>query len=173
MKVILLMVILGVLAVGGFLVFSSSNPKTEPIALPTSTVAISEAADIKVSFAIFTNGTFRAFSASMYHNRSADVFIDSSNPNIVNVKKTNIAWNDFFSTLPFKLTKECLTTGSRETFCTDSAKSLKFYLNGQLDTDALDRTIKEGDKLLVSFGAKNDPAVENQIKQIPASRPLP
>ena len=55
----------------------------------------------KASFAIFTNGTFRLFTAAMYHNLSEDVFIQADNPNIVHVKKTGITWDVFFKTLPF------------------------------------------------------------------------
>jgi len=123
--------------------------------------------DKKASFAIFTNGTFRVFTASMYHNQSVDVFIKADNPNVVLVKKENLTWDDFFNTLPFKLTNECLTTGTGETFCTNEESSLKFYINGSENPNALNQIIDPGDKLLVSFGDDSDSEIESQQLRIP------
>lgn len=122
-------------------------------------------ADKQASFAIFTNGTFREFSAPMYHNLSDDAFIENKNPNIIQVKK-EVTWDAFFKTLPFKLTKDCLTTGTGQTFCTGKDGSLKFYLNGQLDNEALSKTINQGDKLLVSFG-NEEAQITGQLERIP------
>src|SRR3989344_516440 len=123
--------------------------------------------DKQASFAIFTNGTFRVFTASMYHNLSQDVFIEGSNPNIVKIKKEGITWNDFFQTLPFKIAKDCLTTGTGQTFCTGQNGTLKFYLNGRLEQEALDKKIEQGDKLLISFGNEADSQIQTQIEKIP------
>src|SRR5690606_40932916 len=43
--------------------------------------------DYKASFAIYTNGTFRIFKSSMYHNLDGGVFITSESPNTIHVKK--------------------------------------------------------------------------------------
>src|SRR3989344_6603315 len=120
----------------------------------------------QASFAIFTNGTFRVFTNSMYHNLSDDVFIQSINPSIIQIKKEGITWDDFFKTLPFKLDPDCLTTGTGQTFCTGQAGRLKFYINGLEDEYALDKIINQGDKLLVSFG-KKEAEITDQLEKIP------
>ena len=130
--------------------------------IPTQTIV-----DYKASFAIFTNGIFRVFTAAMYHNLSADVFIQADNPNLVHVKKSGVTWDDFFKTLPFKLTKDCLTTGTKETFCSGQNGTLKFYLNGVEDKDLLDKEIKAGDRALITFGAEDEVQIQKQLKQVP------
>ncbi len=107
--------------------------------------------DLTASFTIVTGSITRNFSAKMYHNLSPDVYIESPNPPVVHVKKKGITWNDFFKTLPMQLTKDCLTTGTKETFCTGENGTLRFYLNNIEDKDLLDREIKEGDKVLIQF----------------------
>lgn len=102
MRTILILGTVVVLMMVGFFIFSSTKPETRPSPTPTPQV---QKTDIKASFAIFTNGTFRVFTASMYHNRSNDVFIEASNPNLVRIKKNGITWDDFFKTLPMKLTR--------------------------------------------------------------------
>ena len=125
--------------------------------------------DKRASFAIFTNGTFRIFTDSRYHNQSSDVFLTEAEPNIVYVKKEGITWGDFFKTLPMTLSKECLTTGTGQRFCTGETGLLGFYLNGERDPNALDKEISDEDKLLVSFGSQNEEEIQSQLSQIPDS----
>src|SRR3989338_991461 len=158
-----------ILVAGAIFALSSSKPKAEPLESPTPTPQAAEEVEVdtKASFAIFTNGTLRIFTDSRYHNLSPDVYIESPNPNIVHVKKAGITCDDFFKTLPMKLEDDCLTTGTGQTFCTNETRALKFYINGQLDAATLNRVINSGDKLLVSYGPLNDPAIEYQLEQIP------
>lgn len=125
--------------------------------------------NLKASFAIFTNGTFRIFSDDKYHNQSSDVFIPTGETNIISVKKTGVTWSDFFKSLPMKLEKDCLTTGTGQLFCSDKNNNLKFYINGISNPDALSEEIKNGDKLLVSFGA-SDSNLKYELSQIPDAK---
>lgn len=104
-------------------------------------------------FEIYTLGTKRVFTSLMYHNLSSDVYISEPDPSIIHVKESGVTWDDFFKTLPFSLTKECLVTGDKQTFCTNKNQILKFILNGIEDPDALDKEIKEGDILRVEVTA--------------------
>ncbi|MBI2641706.1 hypothetical protein HYW87_03890, partial [Candidatus Roizmanbacteria bacterium] len=106
-----------------------------------------------------------------YHNLSADVYIEPQNPSIVTVKKEGITWDDFFKTLPFKLTKDCLTTGTKEAFCTNETGRLTFYLNGQKDDDLLSKQIQDRDKALITYGNLSEEQIVAQLQQIPDPRP--
>lgn len=114
-------------------------------------------------FAIYTNGTFRIFTNSMYHELSPDVYIMSQEPNTLHVEKPNITWGDFFGTLPFEVTSECLTTGTGETFCTNDAQTLSFYINGTLNSDALNQVIGPNDRLIINYGDSLPESVEVEI----------
>ena len=139
---------------------SNINSKTNPSETYFSV-------DKKASFVIFTNGTLRNFSDSMYHNLSTDVYIDSSIPNIIHVKKEGITYDDFFKTLPMKLTGQCLITGTGQTFCTSDEETLKFYLNTHPNSNLLDQQIQGGDRVLITFGPADDPDISLQLQQIP------
>lgn len=122
--------------------------------------------DIRASFAIFTDGTFRVFTASKYHNLSQDIYITAQKPNTVIVKKENITWGDFFKTLPMELSSDCLTTGTGQRFCTNQTKTLKFYINGGKIENFLERKIQNGDKALITFGDESEQQIQNQIRGI-------
>ncbi len=160
-----LFVLLGAIGIGWYV--QSKPPQTsrpEPLPTVDEQPAV---VDSRAAFAIFTNGIFRVFTAAMYHRRSGDVYIEETNPNIIKIKKAGVTWDDFFKTLPFTLTHECLTTGTKETFCTNANKTLRFYLNGVLKTTVLDGVIHHSDKLLVSYGNEEEPIISQQLKKIP------
>lgn len=116
-------------------------------------------------FAIYTNGTFRVFTAAMYHNLSDDVYITAENPNQIIVNKLRATWNDFFSSLPFSLTEDCLVTGTGQQFCDGQNGQLSFYLNGESVNNLLSRNIKPNDMLLVRFG-KDDQQLQQELQKL-------
>lgn len=116
-------------------------------------------------FAIFTNGTFRLFNDEKYHNKSQDIFIEKNNVNKIIIKKSGTTWEDFFETLPMSLNKDCLTTGTGQVFCTNEVNTLKFYINGKRDNNALQKPIQENDALLVTYGPDNGD-VSNQLERL-------
>lgn len=167
-KIFILLFFFIIVIIGSFfLPKSQTQPSLTPITTSSPTPASPNPVDYTASFAIFTNGTFRIFTSPMYHNLSQDVFIQADNPNIIHVKKEGITWDDFFKTLPFSLKKDCLITGTKQTFCTNANGTLRFYLNGKEDANALDKKITEGDKLLVTYGKENETQLQEQMKQIP------
>lgn len=127
----------------------SQTPKT---LVPTPTpIAEEDKVNIKASFTIVTGNITRSFKAEKYHNKSSDVYIESPDATIVHVTKKGITWDDFFQTLPMKLTKECLITGDGETLCNGKNGTLQFFLSGVETPNLLDQEIKDGDKTLIKF----------------------
>lgn len=160
MKAIIALIFL--LGIGSFVYYSNLPTNKTQNNLDVS----DEKADKKASFIIFTNGTLRDFSQNQYHNRSKDVYLTSENPTQIIIKRAGVTWEDFFRTLPspMKLTKDCLYTGTGQVFCTDSERSLKFYVNGKIDKELLSREIKNGDKALITFGKDNELQIQEQLK---------
>lgn len=102
-------------------------------------------------FEIYTQGTKRVFTAAMYHNLSSDVYLTADDPSVVYVAKDGVRWTDLFATLPMELTKDCLVTGTKQTFCTGEQGQLRFFVNGVEDPEALSREVGVGDELRVTY----------------------
>lgn len=168
-KKIFLVIFVVIIATGGLL-FIKYNPSSIPVTKTPDPTQTKGFESYSASFAIYTNGTFRIFTAPMYHNLSSDVYIEASNPNIVHVKKLNITWRDFFESLPFELNEDCLTTGTKQTFCTNKQYVLQFYINEGINQTALDQVIKPGDKLLVTYDQENAAGISQQLQSIPDSK---
>ena len=134
-------------------VLQNQKPSPSPAStaqLPTLAPQTQEV-NFEASFQIVTQGVVRSFKNSKYHQRSPEVYLLAEEPTVVHANMTGITWDDFFKTLPMKLTKDCLTTGDGEIFCSGSNGTLRFYLNDKEDPDLLDREIKDGDKALITF----------------------
>lgn len=123
---------------------------------PTQTQTVLEVetpipVEFTATFEIYTNGTKRVFTDKKYHNLSQDVYIAQENPGVIYVKKEGVTWGDFFKTLPMKLTKGCLTTGTGQIFCTNDSYTLRFFINETEDPNALEKAIAPKDFLKVVF----------------------
>jgi hypothetical protein len=153
MKIALPLVIVALLVVSALFLTNKSQVKESDFSpSPSTTFTPSPTAvDFTASFEIYTLGAKRIFNSDKYHNLSSDVYITSQDPSMVIVKKGGIKWRDFFATLPMKLTKECLTTGTGQVFCTGTDNVLKFSINGVLNPNSLDELIGNGDKLIVTY----------------------
>lgn len=147
-KILLFVFLLGLVYFVSSSVFKKSETLSEikPTLTPEQTNK-----EITASFEIYTNGTKRIFTDKRYHNQSTDVYIQSNNPNIINVKKPGTTWDDLFKTLPMKLTADCLTTGTGQLFCNGDSGNLRFFINDIENPDALKEVIGQDDKLVVTF----------------------
>lgn len=144
MRIIGAVVIVLVILFAGILMIRNLGPKNQ-------NATTTEEVDIKASFTIITDNITRSFKAEKYHHQSSDVFITNDNPSVVFVKKKGATWQDFFNTLPMKLTKDCLITGDGETLCNGQQGRLDFYLNDSENENLLDKEIREADQAKIIF----------------------
>lgn len=164
--------IVGALLVGALIFWLvRSNETTEPVAKDSAATSV----EVKKSepekpytakFAIYSNGFYRAFSLPMYHNLSKKAYITAPDTHVVRVDKPGITWDQFFKTLPFELSYECLVAGTGEQFCNNDTNSLKFYINGTRTTDILSKKIQKDDELLVSYGQESPEQIQQQIDSV-------
>lgn len=152
MKSVAIGLILIILA-GSFLYYYKNTKTTaqKTSSSAPSPISVDKEVGFSATFKIITNGTTRIFTDSKYHNLSDNVYITSKDPNKIEIRREKITWSDFFKTLPMSLDKNCLVTGTKQTFCTNDTKKLYFYLNNIEAPNALDNLIKENDYLLVEY----------------------
>ncbi len=120
----------------------------------------------QAKFAVYTFGTFRIFSLPRYHNVSPDVYITADKPNTIQVKKRGTTWGDFFNSLPMGLTNECLITGTKDTLCSGTNGSLRFFVNDKEVSDFVNKEIKNGDKGLVTYGNSSAQVIKSQLNNL-------
>lgn len=105
------------------------------------------------TFQIVIDGETRTFTDPRYHNKSADVYItpEGSRQVQITVAQPNITWGILFATLPMSVTKDCIVTGTQQTFCSNASKQLRFYINGVESPDALITVIEPSSQLKIVY----------------------
>lgn len=126
----------------------------------------------KASFSVYTNGTKRGFNEPEFLERDERAYMTESEPDVIRIKKTGITWGQFFETLPIQIYKDCLLFNTGYIYCNTSSKTVKFYINGLKEDNALDLGIRNGDRLLITYGHEDDSTIEKQIKSVPDPKVL-
>lgn len=168
-RLVAIIVVLALAGAGLYLGFSPKSAEQTSQSSKTVVPAVTPTpVDEHAAFAIFTNGIRRDFRDKKYHERNRDVLIRNDNPETVHKHKSGITWGNFFDSLPkpMKVAKDCLTTGTGQEFCNTEKAKLKFYLNGKFVDDILSMEIKDGDRLLISFGVENETEVRKQFLEV-------
>jgi hypothetical protein len=152
---VLITISLVIVGIVGWQLYSNQNIPDRQATIIANTPIPTESPeqnDFTASFEIYTNGTKRIFTDVKYRNQSQNVFIQNPDPSTIYVKTAGTTWADFFETLPFSLSKECLVTGTGQTFCSNENQRLRFFLNDIENPQVLDLQINPGDNLQVTYG---------------------
>jgi len=137
-------------------VASDSAPAESDQALIESSLSddgLATLEDLTATFEVYTFGTKRTFTLSKYFNQSSQVFIEADNPELIKIKQPQTTWGDFFETLPFSVTEDCLTTGDHQLYCSSETHQLKFFLNQVETPTVLNQIIKNNDNLVIKYQA--------------------
>lgn len=130
---------------------------------PESNLPVNE--PVAATFLIYLHGLPKELKNADFFNQSSRVFISTANPRVVQVKTLGVTWDDFFETLPMTFSKECLVSEVNQEFCTYNDLKLYYYLNGKEEEDIFSKEIKNGDKLLVTYGDLTKAEINYQLSQ--------
>ena len=62
--------------------------------------------------------------------------------------------------------EECITLESKEKFCNEGNKKLKFFVNGKESNEFENYVFNDLDKILISYGDENQEEIKNQLAEI-------
>lgn len=107
-----------------------------------------------------------------------DETVDMHEPRftVVHVHKERTTWDEFLSSLRFKLTdpsfpgvdapRTCMVVPTGENFCSDATNTWKFFVNGVKVDGVTNITIHDLDRALRSYGNETDEQVLAQVRQV-------
>lgn len=86
--------------------------------------------------------------------------------NVIHRHAAGLTLPEFFDSLGFTLTDDCLTTDQGQEYCTQSDGVLRLYVDGEIQEDVTNYIPQEEDRILVYYGAPDDPAVDTYLNEI-------
>ncbi len=85
---------------------------------------------------------------------------------VLHMHATGIPLWVFFESVGMAFNRECLELSAAEKYCNTAEKTVKFFVNGKPDSEFEKYVFKDGDKLLISYGAEKESAIQEQVSSI-------
>jgi hypothetical protein len=123
----------------------SAKPKIGPLG------GIHTHADFKV----YLDGKQVNFAQPQYMVKEKYVHIENMDGDVIHFHASGVTIGEFFRTLGMKFDNQCFVM-NRQKYCTDDKNTLKFYVNGEPNDLYGDYLSGDFDKLLISYGPKDD-----------------
>ena len=156
--------LIAVLFMAGCSLFTPDSSTAPSVQFPRPLSDVDET----VSLAVFIEGIQVDLAKPRYSVVNDSVYLDPKFPGLIRVKKSPLTWKDFFDQSPLSLDNNCLVTDDRSTYCASEKNTLKVMLNGILISDLYDRSLTNGDAVLISFGDETGIELQRQQNSIPS-----
>jgi hypothetical protein len=109
------------------------------------------------------------FSLPPYQVKSPYIHFEGEDGNTIHRHASNVPLGFLFNSIKIGFTDECFIFPDQTpqyTFCTDEKYSLKFYVNHEKVDSIVDYVIKEGDRILISYGNQNQTQIDEQLREL-------
>ena len=106
------------------------------------------------------------FSVPSYQIKSNWIHFEDRDGNIIHRHASGVNLGYLFDTLNIDINSECYIFPDDRKYCTDEDYSLKYYINHRIVNDINDYVIKEGDRILISFGGETPKQIEEQLMEL-------
>lgn len=136
------------------------------------------------NFAVYLNGQRVEFKGPQYYEEVAACVVNGTiqpaqrahmhdNINsVIHVHDDAVTWQQFFNNIGWTLGPNFIQTDNGTMYTEDDTNKLNVMLNGQNLTDLTNianQTIKDEDRLLISFGNVDNTTLQQQYKSVPAT----
>ena len=106
------------------------------------------------------------FSSPAYQVKSTYIHFEDNNGETIHRHAANVTMGYLFDTLKIKLTDDCYIFPDKREFCTNNDYSLKFFLNHEPKKSLSDYSLKQGDRILISYGNENSTKIDEQLARV-------
>ena len=106
------------------------------------------------------------FSSPAYQIKNRYIHFENNNGDTVHRHASKVPLGFLFETLRIGLTDKCYIFPDKREFCTNSDYSLKFFLNHEPKKSLSDYSLKQGDRILISYGNENSTKIDEQLARV-------
>ncbi len=170
---IIVLLVGAVVALAVLLVVNSGKSEPDVVVCEPGTPGceLRQAVHWHADFALYIRGERYDFGQERFvsdeeDELSGNIHLHGERSSVVHVHREGTTWREFFDSIGFELTDQCLTTPEGEQFCDSEAERLSFVLNGvKLDAMAF-QDITNIDRALISFGSESEEELMQRYAQV-------
>jgi hypothetical protein len=101
----------------------------------------------------FTKDEYQTTNTQELHD---SIHLHDNVGNVIHRHADDVTLSEFFGSLGFTLTNDCITTSAGEKFCTDDTNELMVFVNDERIENPADYVNQEEDQILIYHGNRND-----------------
>ncbi len=118
-------------------------------------------ADIKV----YISGQSIDFSQRKYQLASSFIHFEEGIGDVIHTHAAGLTVGHMLKSVGIDFNANCIVV-DRQSYCDGGNNKLKFYVNGDLNTEFDNYIIKDLDKILISYGSENEGEIEEQLSSV-------
>jgi len=117
-------------------------------------------------YKVFLEGNEFDFAKREYMVKEQYVHIENMVGDEIHAHATGVTMGEFFRTLGWKFTSECIKTDAGKEYCNEGENTLKFYVNSEPNELYGDYLIGDKDKILISYGSESEEEIQAQLDTV-------
>ena len=150
-----------ILSGAGYYIYTYHNPFTD----------YTEEVHVHADFGIVVNDkkvdlTLDKYQSTKSHILHKHVHLHENKGDVIHRHSDDITMDVFLKSIGFTLTDTCLTNDTGERFCTDDTHELVLFVNKKSVKNPTSYLTEEDDKILLYYGNKNNPSLEEYFSGI-------
>jgi len=106
------------------------------------------------------------FAATTYQIKSSWIHFEESDGNTIHRHSSGVTLGYLFGTLGIGIDEDCYDFADGRQFCTNEDYSLKYFINGQPESNIYDYVLEDDDRILISFGPETPEEIEEQLIEL-------
>ena len=169
---IIVLLVAAVVALAVLLVLNSGDSEPDVIICEPGTPGceLRQSVHWHADFALYIRGVRYDFDQERFFSSEEDELSENVHIHepflVVHVHREGTTWREFFDSLGFELTDQCLTLPEGEQLCNSDAERLAFILNGVHVDGLAFQDITNIDRALISFGSESDEDLMQQYAAV-------
>jgi len=108
------------------------------------------------------------FSAPAYQIKNSWIHFEGQDGTTVHRHSSGVTLGYLFETLGIIIDENCYIFPDGREFCTSDEYSIKYFINHQPEESINDYVLKEGDRILISYGDENQEKIDAQLSELDA-----
>lgn len=156
--------IVGIAAVVSYAYYMRTEAERSRI---TAFGPIDEREHVHAVFKLYIHGKEPVdFSQRKYQLRTPYIHFENNNGYIIHRHAANVDLGYLFESMKMKFTKDCFVLDDGKSYCNDGTNTLKFYVNGVLNDQYDKYVIRDGDRILITYGSEDEEHIREQLNSV-------
>ena len=106
------------------------------------------------------------FSLPNYQIKSSWIHFENQDGDTIHRHASGVELEFLFNSLKIAIDDKCFTFPDGRAFCTNEDYALKYFINHKEVNDIREYVVMEDDRILISYGADDENAIEKQLSEL-------